>query len=175
MSALTYHDIASVVLQEIRNTYANGRKPDENITRSWAEAFERARRVYPAAVWREAVTVWAVSNSDPPTPHDIITAAGQVVDQWDLIPERKRQLEEFRTQRLEAKFGPRYGARESLQAQEQDAIESGGPRLGWRELKARVAQNAARRREEEREAAGSGELFADMNKQPGEFPEDESR
>ncbi|MGP9758885.1 hypothetical protein [Corynebacterium sp. AOP12-C2-36] len=174
MSALTYHDIASVVLQEVRNTYSNGRKPDEDITRSWAAAFERARRVYPAMVWREAVTVWAVSNSDPPSPHDVITAAGQVVDQWQLDPERKRQLEEFRAQRLEAKFGAGYGARESLPAGERGELESSGSPRSWRELRAEIGRRAQDRRVSEQVAAGRGDLFADMNKQPGDAPENGS-
>ncbi|MGP9611416.1 hypothetical protein ACT3TD_13810 [Corynebacterium sp. AOP36-E1-14] len=171
---LTYPKIAAVILAEVRAIYPNGRKPDPEITESWARALQRSRRVYPAMVWREAVTVWSISHSEVPTPHDIITAAGQVVDQWQLDPERKRQLEEFRAQRLEAKFGAGYGARESLPAGERGELESSVSRRSWRELRAEIGRRAQDRRVSEQVAAGRGDLFADMNKQPGDAPENGS-
>lgn len=121
MSAFTWTDIAAMILREIRNTYSNGRKPDDEITQTWARTLERSRSVYPANVWREAVTVWAVSHSDPPSPHDVITAARQVVGQWEGDPQMREKLNEFRRQRLAARMSGRlksgrdYGAQEALQ------------------------------------------------------------
>lgn len=148
--SLTWKDVAGVILREIRATYSNGRKPDDEITEAWARTLARSRRVYPATVWREAVTVWAVSHSDPPSPHDIITAAGQVVDQWELIPEHRAELNAFRQDRLAAKFGPDYGAHDAGQLES----ESGRRELtakrsetdqNWRELRAGIKARAAAR------------------------------
>lgn len=152
MSGLTWKDVAGVILKEIRATYSNGRKPDDEITEAWARTLARSRRVYPATVWREAVTVWAVSHSDPPSPHDIITAAGQVVDQWELIPERRSELNGFRQERLAAKFGPGYGAHESGQLEyDSKQRELPGKRSdmdqNWRELRAGIKARAAARAE----------------------------
>ncbi|WP_066584035.1 hypothetical protein [Corynebacterium provencense] len=92
MNPLTYEQIAAAVLAEIRAIYPTGRKPDPDITTAWARVLERGHMMLPAAVWRDAVITWSVSHSDPPTPHDLITAARQVVAQWEADPARRRDL-----------------------------------------------------------------------------------
>lgn len=142
MKPLTYPEIAATVLAEIRAIYPTGRKPDPEITEAWARVIARAHLQVPAAVWREAVTVWSVSNSEPPAPHDMIDAAKQVIAQWETIPERREQLNEFRRQVLQAKFGDAYGAHDALQGAEQKELTSGQDRVSWRELKAGIARRS---------------------------------
>lgn len=110
MNAVSYSEIAAVALAEVRAIYPNGRRPDPAITEAWARTIERSRRVWPAAVWREAVTAWAVSNSEPPTPADLIAAAGQVVSRWEADPATKARLNDFRRDRLRSAFGDSWGA-----------------------------------------------------------------
>ena len=100
MNPLTYADIAAAVLAEIRAIYPTGRKPDPDITEAWARVLERGHMMLPAAVWRDAVITWSVSNSEPPTPHDLITAARQVVAQWEIDPDRCAELEAWRASRI---------------------------------------------------------------------------
>ncbi|MGP9619863.1 hypothetical protein [Corynebacterium sp. AOP34-BR1-29] len=113
MNPLTYEDVAETVLSEVRAIYPTGRKPDPAITEAWARIFARSHLQVPATVWREAVTTWAVSHGDPPTPHDLVTAAKQVIAQWEAHPEHKQALAEHRQAVLEAKFGAGYGAQHS--------------------------------------------------------------
>ncbi|WP_010120187.1 hypothetical protein [Corynebacterium nuruki] len=148
MSSFTWTDIASMILIEVRNTYSNGRKPDDSITESWARALERSKCVYPATAWREAVTAWASTHSDPPTPHDIIVTAKLVVAHWETIPEQRDHLNDFRRQRLAAKFGSAYGAHESLQegTTGQVAIGPGGTPEGARKFIREVEARARARK-----------------------------
>lgn len=103
MTQLTYTDVAATILAEIRAIYPTGRKPDPDITAAWALVLERSHLMLPASVWREALTIWAVSHPEPPTPHDLITAAKQVVGAWECDPKRKIELDVYRTERLRAK------------------------------------------------------------------------
>lgn len=170
MTALSYEEVAAAILAEVRAIYSNGRKPDPDITNAWARVISRAHLQLPATLWREAVTLWSVSHSDPPSPHDVIDAAKQVVGQWESDPVKKDQLEEFRCRKLDAKFGDRHGAMEDLESKRRDqgGITSGDYRLALENVKSGVARRMSDRRRQEMKDAGSSELFANMNKQPGE-------
>lgn len=113
MKPLTYPEIAATVLSEARAIYPTAMKPDPATVDAWARIFARSHLQVPATVWREAVTTWAVSHGDPPTPHDLVTAAKQVIAQWEAHPEHKQALAEHRQAVLEAKFGAGYGAQHS--------------------------------------------------------------
>lgn len=173
MSQLTWTDIAATILADMRGMYPNARKPDPAITQAWATAMARSRRTYPAAVWREAVTVWAVSHSEPPTPHDIIVSAGQVIDAWQSDPRRSVELESFRNANLRAREArgelPVGTAPESPSDGQPVAIEARGKhdagRKAWENLRAELrrrreaeaAAEKAARSEAEASAAGAVE------------------
>ena len=156
MSQLTWTDIAATILTDMRGMYPNARKPDPTITQAWATALARSRRTYPAAVWREAVTVWAVSHSEPPTPHDVIVSAGQVIDAWQSDPRRAKELESFRNANLRAREArgelPVGTAPESPSDGQPVPIETLGKhaagRKAWENMRAEL-----RRRREAEEAA----------------------
>ncbi|WP_130841604.1 hypothetical protein [Corynebacterium neomassiliense] len=166
MSQLTWTDIAATILADMRGMYPNARKPDPAITQAWATALARSRRTYPAAVWREAVTVWAVSHSEPPTPHDIIVSAGQVIDGWQSDPRRSAELETFRNANLRAREArgelPVGTAPESPSDGQPVAIEEAMGkhavgRKAWENLRAELR----RRREAEAAAEKAARLDAE--------------
>ena len=162
MSHLTWTDIAATILADMRGMYPNARKPDPAITQAWATALARSRRTYPAAAWREAVTVWAVSHSEPPTPHDIIVSAGQVIDAWQSDPRRSKELESFRNANLRAREArgelPVGTAPESPSDGQPVPIETLGKhdagRKAWENLRAELR----RRREAEAAAEKAARL-----------------
>lgn len=137
MNALTYPQIAATVLGEIRAIYPTGRKPDPDIADAWARVIARSHVNLPAAVWREAVTTWAVSHSEPPTPHDLVTAARQVAAQWESDPTMRLQLDEFRREVLAAKFGPDYGAEHAGRVKQVETKALAGR---WRKIRAELQQ-----------------------------------
>lgn len=165
MSQLTWTDIAATILADMRGMYPNARKPDPAITQAWATALARSRRTYPAAVWREAVTVWAVSHSEPPTPHDVIVSAGQVIDAWQSDPRRSVELESFRNANLRAREArgelPVGTAPESPSDGQPEAIEArckhDAGRKAWENLRAELR----RRREAEAAAEKAARLDAE--------------
>ena len=162
MSQLTWTDIAATILADMRGIYPNARKPDPAIAQAWATALARSRRTYPAAAWREAVTVWAVSHSEPPTPHDIIVSAGQVIDAWQSDPRRSKELESFRNANLRAREArgelPAGTAPESPSDGQPVPIETMGKhaagRKAWENLRAEIR----RRREAEAAAEKAARL-----------------
>lgn len=167
MSQLTWTDIAATILTDMRGMYPNARKPDPAIAQAWATALARSRRTYPAAAWREAVTVWAVSHSEPPTPHDIIVSAGQVIDAWQSDPRRSVELESFRNANLRAREArgelPVGTAPESPSDGQRVGIEAGlggkhaAGRKAWENLRAELR----RRREAEAAAEKAARLEAE--------------
>lgn len=148
MKPLTYPEIAATVLSEARAIYPTAMKPDPATVDAWARIFARSHLQVPATVWRESVTTWAVSHGDPPTPHDLVVTAKQVIAQWEAHPEHKQALAAHRKQVLQAKFGDGYGAEHS------NAIcgpETPGPtpREGKRAFDALRAKLARKRYERE--------------------------
>lgn len=174
MSALSYEQIAAAVLAEVRAIYPNARKPDPGITEAWARVIARSHQQLPASVWREAVTLWSVSHRDPPSPHDLIDSVKQVVGQWNNDPVKKEQLAEFRARRIDARLGSRHGAMDALEGvrRVQGEITSGGDEQPWRETRAEIVRRARANKQQRMTEATRGDLFVDMNKQPGDRQEE---
>lgn len=169
MSQLTYQQVAATVLAEIRAIFPTGMKPDEATVEAWARVIGRSHLQVPAALWREAVTTWAVSHSDPPSPHDLVATGKQVIAQWEADPSMRQRLNEFRQERLASKFGAGYGAEHAgqIDAEGQGAIEPPREqtRQRWAELKAEIRTRALERRTAERPAPEPPDP-------PGDAPDD---
>lgn len=138
----------------------------------------------PAEVWPEAIAWWSMNSATErmATPRELKEAAQHIVrDVWETNPEKRRILDAHRAARLRAREArgelPPGTAPDVPGDTGMAALEprSDGTAKRWKDIREGIAQRARDRRIAEREAAGSGELFVDMNKQPGEFPEDESR
>ncbi|WP_291478463.1 hypothetical protein [Corynebacterium sp.] len=136
----------------------------------------------PADVWDEAVSWWALNGVGDrmATPRELKDAAYHVVKNvWEVDPEKKVELERSRREIIRQKAARGLlplSAVPPVGDDPQLAIEprSDSTASHWREVRAGIAQRARDRRIAEREAAGRGELFEDMNKQPGEIPENGS-
>lgn len=173
MNPLTYEQIAAAVLAEIRAIYPTGRKPDPDITTAWARVLERGHMMLPAAVWRDAVITWSVSNSEPPTPHDLITAARQVVAQWETDPARCAELAAWRASRIAAKetagelppgtvpWGHTTG-RELTTGRSEDTAAR------WEQIKAGVAARARSRAKAREEEHARVRALLDTTEPPGD-------
>lgn len=117
-------------------------KPDPEITQAWATALNRE---YPTRLWAEAVYLWATQRVQDKmcTPRDMLNAAADTVRRWESNPEDKRELEEFRTQRLHAKYKQMLGDRYTPDAvpgtpPQPHEITTTGP--DFQALKARLAR-----------------------------------
>lgn len=170
MKPLTYPEIAATVLSEARAIYPTAMKPDPATVDAWARILARSHLQVPATVWREAVTTWAVSHGDPPTPHDLVATAKQVIAQWDADPERKAALAAHRQRALEAKFGAEYGAQYAGQVAPAngDAIEPPRKqdRTRWAELKTEISARARERRVAERQQEDEVRARLDITEPP---------
>ncbi|MGN0097191.1 MAG: hypothetical protein ACI38U_14150 [Corynebacterium sp.] len=154
--------------------------PSADAAEAWAGIIQSLN--LPWQVWPEAVTWWSLNVKDDRmiTPKALKDAAWVVRDKWEADPEKKKILDQNWVNRLLRKAEQGVIPPASVPpvgAMPQQALEprSDGTAKRWKEIREGIAQRARDRRIAEREAAGSGELFADMNKQPGESPEDESR
>ncbi|WP_420100157.1 hypothetical protein [Corynebacterium sp.] len=172
MKPLTYPEIAATVLSEARAIYPTAMKPDPATVDAWARIFARSHLQVPATVWREAVTTWAVSHGDPPTPHDLVATAKQVIAQWEAHPEHKQALAAHRRRVLEAKFGAGYGAQHAGQVDQTtgDALEAPRQqtRTRWAEVKAEISARARERRVAERQQADEVRARLDVTEPSGE-------
>lgn len=74
----------------------------------WSEAL--AEVDFPAALWSEAVTLWATKlvGDRMVTPRDLIGAAYSVRDRWESVPEKAEVLRELRVARAN-RFYERVG------------------------------------------------------------------
>lgn len=117
-------------------------KPNPEITQAWATALNRE---YPTRLWAETVYLWATHRVQDKmcTPRDMLNAAADTVRRWESNPEDKRELEEFRTQRLHAKYKQMLGDRYTPDAvpgapPQPHEITTTGP--DFQALKARLAR-----------------------------------
>lgn len=169
MKPLTYPEIAATVLAESRAIYPTAMKPDEDTVTAWARVLSRSHLQVPATVWREAVTTWAVSHGDPPTPHDLVATAKQVIAQWDADPERKAALAAHRQRALEAKFGTGYGAEHSnaICGPETPDPSPGGGKRSFDALRAELARKRVQRQAEQRERETQSRAHLDITEPEG--------
>lgn len=154
-------------------------QPSMEVMKAWAEALDQVS--LPEEIWGEAVTRWSltVESDRMATPREIKASAFAVRDVWEQDPQKRLVLDQHRQgiirRKVEAGMLPPSAVPPVDDTQQALEPRSDGTAKRWTEIRAGIAQRARDRRIAEREAAGSGELFADMNKQPGEFPENESR
>lgn len=153
-------------------------RPTPEALTAWGMVLGEMR--IPAEVWPEAIAWWSMNSAGDrmATPRELKDAAQHIVrDVWETNPEKRRILDAHRAARLRAREArgelPPGTAPETAGDAGMVAIEprSDSTASRWREVRSGIAQRARDRRIAEREAAGSGELFEDMNKQPGESPE----
>ena len=79
-------------------------QPGPETAEVWAEAL--AEVDFPAALWSEAVTLWATKlvGDRMVTPRDLIGAAYSVRDRWEGDPEKARVLDELRAARANRNY-----------------------------------------------------------------------
>ena len=79
-------------------------QPGPETAEVWAEAL--AEVDFPAALWSEAVTLWATKlvGERMVTPRDLIGAAFVVRDRWEGDPEKARVLDELRAARANRNY-----------------------------------------------------------------------
>lgn len=79
-------------------------QPSLEVAQAWAGALGSPE--FPAALWSEAVDLWATTlvGERMCTPRDLIGAAYAVRDRWEADPERARVLDELRAARANANY-----------------------------------------------------------------------